>query len=848
MSNEELLPVASDLPAIVAASREGVLLLTAPPGSGKTTLVPSAVLDDLGAAHGKVVLVQPRRAAARAVARRIAHLRGVALGTEVGYHVRFDACYGRDTRLLVVTTGILLRRLLADVTLEGVAAVVLDEFHERTLEVDLALGMLRRLRHDLRPDLRLLLLSATIDAPQLAAKMGVCSVHHVPGRLFPVEIKYPRQKNTQSLYTRVEEVMPFALASSPGDVLVFLPGVGEIVRCREHLLRHVGREVGEVAMLYGDLPAAEQDRVLSPSSQRRIILATNVAETSLTIEGVTCVVDSGKARQMRVHPGTGLPRLELVSISRASADQRAGRAGRLAPGVCWRLWDPTSHAARPAHEPPEIQRTDLSEAILLLLASGLGEVREFPWLDAPPEDAVQAAFRLLECLDAIQSAGQLTPLGTALARLPAHPRLGCLLLEGARRGILEPASLAAALLSERDPFRIPPGARPRLEAASASSTRSDLVDRVERMFAWCASPRAEGHDAVDRGAASAVMRTAEQFRRLLSTDESHESAERGDWQTDLRRALLAAFPDRLCKSRGEDPNRGVMVGGKGVRLDPQSVVKREPLYLALDVQAASGDAQVRLASAIERGWLPESSLRCEDAVFFNPTRQQVEARRRIYWLDLLLEETPIAVDDPVQAAEALAAAALSHLATILPAADSPAGRFRSRVQWLAGRMSELELPSLEDADLREIVVAACQSRTSLRALRELDWLPRFQERVGFDRLHEVDRLAPDGLVVPSGNRIRLEYDPAGPPTLSVRIQEVFGWAETPRLGDGRFPVRLVLLGPNHRPQQITEDLASFWANTYAHVRKELRRRYPKHHWPEDPTQATATRSGLGRQA
>src|SRR6476660_2823851 len=477
------LPVASVLPSAVAASRGGAVVVTAPPGSGKTMLVPAAVLDDLPSPQ-KVILIQPRRLAARAVARRIALLRDCRVGDEIGYQVRFDRQAGRDTRLLVVTTGILLKRLLDDVALEDISAVVIDEFLERTIGMDLVLGMLVRIRQTVRPDLRIVVMSATLAAEPVARLLGGCPIIHAEGRPFPVQVKYERRGDQGMLEERVGKYVAEALRATPGHVLAFLPGVGEIMRCERALTSLADRDGHALLLLFGDLPPEQQDRVLDDLGQRKIILATNVAETSLTIEGVTAVIDSGQARQMQVSPATGLPKLELVPISQASAAQRAGRAGRTAPGVCWRLWDESSQRGRPVAETPEVLRSDLAEPLLQLLA--LGECQDFPWLDTPPQDAVASARQLLSLIGATDDQGRITTLGRELARLPAHPRLGRLLLAGAEHGVLRETSIAAALLSERDPFRAAEHARRGPREYGAVRSRSDVVDRVFALEAFYA--------------------------------------------------------------------------------------------------------------------------------------------------------------------------------------------------------------------------------------------------------------------------------------------------------------------------------------------------------------------------
>ncbi len=863
------LPVADILADVVAASRDGAVVVTAPPGSGKTTLVPAAVLDDV-VPPGRVVLLQPRRLAARAVAHRIARLRGVPLGGEVGYQVRFDSKVSRDTRLFVETTGIMLRRLVGDVTLPGIAAVVLDEFHERSLEMDLVLGLLVRLRQTVRPDLRVVVMSATLETGPVARLLGAgesegqraaspsptlqgvkledgvdddpgpgssaCRVISAAGRMYPVETRYLRHGDRRDLVDLVAETVLEAARATAGHVLVFLPGVGEIRRCEEALRPLVERQGHAVLPLYGDLPPEAQDRVLDDIGRRKVILATNVAETSLTIPGVTAVIDSGLARQSRVAPATGLPRLELVPISKAAADQRAGRAGRTEAGICWRLWDESSHHHRAAAEPPEAQREDIAGPLLQLLA--LGEAEEFAWLDPPPPQSLERARCLLRQLGATEQdaigCDRVTPLGRSLAALPAHPRLARLLLAGAAHGVLREASLAAALLSERDPFRTPrTGTGPRDRHLVRS--RSDVVDRVFALQAFHAQHRIDD-PALDPhpAGAHAVLRAAEQLYALVEVTLPPRA---NDPATPLMRALLDAFPDRLARQRPGSQDRGTLVGGRGVRLKA-SRLRGEPLFLAIDVHDAGGEAEVRLASAVERAWLEEeplatANLRTGEELLWHPSRRQVEARLRTVWLDLVLEETPAGIEDLAAAARILAGEAAADLARSLPAADSAAGSFLARARWLGRVAPDLGLPPLDDAALAAVLPDLCRGLRSLDELKAADWLAQLHGLVGHGRAREVEQLAPTHLEI-KGKRFRLAYEPGTPPVLAVRIQELFGVRETPRIAAGRIPVLLHLLGPNHRPQQVTDDLAGFWQRTYPQVRKDLRGRYPKHPWPEDP--------------
>ena len=851
------LPVADVLAEVVAASRTGAVVVTAPPGSGKTMLVPAAILDDLPK-QKRVVLMQPRRIAARAVAHQIARLRDVPLGGEVGYQVRFDAKVSRDTRLVVETTGIMLRRLLADVSLDGIGAVVLDEFHERTIEMDLVLGLLVRVRQTVRPDLRIIVMSATLAAGPVARLLGdptgreqACPIVSADGRLFPVDTRYGRRGEQRELVDLVANAVPEAVRHTDGHVLVFLPGVGEIMRCEQALTPLADREGHAIFTLFGDLPPEQQDRVLADVGRRKIILSTNVAETSLTIPGVTAVIDSGLARQMRVSAATGLPRLELIPISQAAADQRAGRAGRTGPGVCWRLWDEAAHHHRPAAETPESLRGDMAGPLLQLLA--LGEQAEFPWLDEPPSETIANARQLLRQLGAIESpvdaADRITPLGKELVRLPAHPRLARLLLAGARHGVLRETAIAAALLSERDPFRAGSHSRRGPRDKMNVRTRSDVVDRVLALQAFHAGLQLDDPELeLHHGGASNVLRTSEQLYGLVDVPLAARAA---DPVTAVMRALLEAFPDRLARLRPGTQDRATMVGGRGVRLDGGSRVRQEPFLLAIDLDDAGGEARVRQASAVDPAWLEEeplagTNLRKVEELLFAPSRRQVEARLRTYWADLVIDETPIAISNAAAAAELLAREAAAQLDRLLPADDSAAGKFLARIRWLAAAAPDLGLPTLDNAALAALLPEVCSGLRSLDEIASADWLSRLQAAVGYERLAEIDRLAPSSHELPNGKRHPLIYEAGKPPTLAVRIQELFGIRDTPRIAGGRVAVLLHLLGPNHRPQQVTSDLASFWQNTYPTVKKELRRRYPKHAWPDDPLSAQASGSGLKR--
>ncbi|HKB04487.1 MAG TPA: ATP-dependent helicase HrpB [Gemmataceae bacterium] len=821
------LPIDPVLPQVVAALRGSpAVVVQAPPGAGKTTRVPPALLDAGLAGDRRIILLEPRRLAARAAARRMSVERGTTPGDFIGWQVRFEKQVTRNTRIVAVTPGILLRLLQDDPFLESTGVVIFDEFHERGLEADLALGMVRLVHQNVRPDLKVVVMSATLQAANVADYLGGCPVVIGVGRSFPVEISYEPKREDDRWPLTTAKAVARVLDHTPGDVLAFLPGVGEIRGAAEDLADLVRDKDVLILPLHGELPAEEQDRALVPQDRRKVVLATNVAETSVTVEDVTAVVDTGLARQLVYDPSVGLDRLELVNISRASADQRAGRAGRTQPGICVRLWSEVAHRSRTAQTDPEIKRVDLAGAALQLLA--LGEsVETFPWLDPPAEHVVQQSLDLLALLGAIRD-GQLTDIGRSLARLPIHPRLGRLLLEGAKFGEVRKVALAAALLSERDPFPRGP---------ARHTTPSDVLDRVEAL------EREESPlGPVNRGAARFILRARDQLVRLVGEPDPSPVADApGSSDEAVGRALLAAFPDRLCRRREPGSPRGVMVGGRGVKLAPSSGVTQAELFLAVDVDAGQAETLVRQASAIERAWLPADRLRESVDVEFDEPTGRVVARKRVRFDDLVIEEKLANTPDNERVTAVLIDAALRSLDRVLPAPDSAAGRFRTRVRCLRAWMPELGLPEYGEADLRDVLTWLAPGRRSLDELHKADWEGAFRDKLTHAQRQVVEREAPERIEVPSGSRIVVGYEEGRPPVLAVRIQEVFGLADTPCVAGGRVKVLLHLLAPNYRPQQVTDDLASFWANTYPVVRKELRARYPKHAWPDDPLTAEAQR-------
>ncbi|WP_232055942.1 ATP-dependent helicase HrpB [Tuwongella immobilis] len=829
-------PIDDVLPELIRQLRDASsVVLRAPTGAGKTTRVPPALLDAGFADSGWIVMLEPRRVAARAAARRMASERGEPIGETIGYQVRLERVAGPRTRILVVTPGILLRMLQDDPFLEKIAVIVMDEFHERSLEGDLVLGMTRLVQTTVRPELKLLLMSATLADQRLSAYLGDCPIVRSEGRLYPVQLRYHPRRGDADLLDTARDAIERIWPETPGDLLVFLPGVGEIRTLERELQPFAAARGVRVMPLYGDLPAEQQDLALRKFPERKIVLATNVAETSVTVDGVTAVIDTGLARQNRFDASVGLDRLELVPIAQDSADQRAGRAGRTQPGICVRLWEEAGHRQRPETTLPEIQRIDLSGALLHLLCLGEAKPEDFLWLDAPRSEALEQAFRLLRRLGAVDANG-VTELGRAMGRLPLHPRLARMVLDGAERGVLRSTLLAAVLLTERDPIQRRSGIR--------SDRQSDVLDRLDVLEQFQRTGRTEfpvGN--LVPGAARQLLRLAEQLERQLAR-EGVRAAERPsqsveDAEVALLRALLAGFPDRVAKRREPGSRRARMVGGRGVQIGPMSGVDGPEYFLAIDVDGGGSEALVRMASGIERSWLPESVIVVRDEVEFDEASGKIQGRRRRRYDDLILEESPIAIRDSEAAAELLAEVAASRLEQALPDSESAAGQWLNRLRCLAEWVPDVELPRLDEAGMREILRQVCRGCRSLDEVRQADWIGIIQGMMDYATTQWIEREAPERLEVPSGSRIALRYEPGRPPILAVRIQELFGLTETPRIARGRVPVLLHLLAPNYRPQQITDDLSSFWANVYPQVRKDLRARYPKHAWPEDPWTATA---------
>ena len=762
------LPLDASLPEVRAAlASHRAAVVVAPPGTGKTTRVPPAVADS-----GRVIVLQPRRVAARSVARRIADEQGWTLGREVGWHVRFDRRFSADTRVLIVTEGMLTRYLDEDPLLTEFSTVILDEFHERSLHTDLGLALVAEAWRA-RNDLRVIVMSATMDPLPVQVYLDGCPLVAVTGAAHPCDVIHAPDETVVS-------VLPTVLASGPGDVLCFLPGAGEIERALQEA-RGIGERHGfDLVPLHGSLSADAQDRALSPGSRRRVVMATNIAETSLTVPGVSLVVDGGWQKVARYDAERAIDTLVLERVTADSAAQRAGRAARLGPGRAWRLWDARDRL-RPARE-PDVDRVDLAGVVLGLMAAGNTPER-FRWFETPAPARLQAARELLERLGAIEGA-RVTTLGHQLRRLPLHPRLACVLIVAG--GAWE-AAAACALLSEGRPAGDVPAA-----------TTCDLLPLIDR---WASVP-------------PHTRQVAEAVHRLGCSVLGEAARDHVD-EVQLRRALFAGFPDRVARRRANDRSRLVLASGRGATMGRESAVAEGEWLVALELtggRPGPAEALVRMASRVEADWLTPTARAIEHRLDDAGTVKAFAVSR---YGAIVMAEQPVAADS-IERARLLAAAWR----------ERPLGEASQQLLRRA-RFAGVEIDIVA---LSEIAAASARSVHDLDISACLPW----------DTSRALDATAPTSLTMPSGRAARLEYREDGTVCAAVKLQELFGLAETPRLGPRQQPLVLELLAPNGRPVQTTTDLRSFWARTYPEVRKELRGRYPKHPWPEDPWTATPT--------
>lgn len=856
------LPIDVHLPEIVSRLKENNnLVLIASPGAGKTTRVPIAILDAniLGESATGVLMLEPRRLAARAAASRMAQERGCSLGREIGYQVRFDNRTSAETRLCVITEGLLSRRLARDPQLSGIGCVILDEFHERSWHTDLGLGLLRELQQLARPDLKVVVMSATLNAEGIARYLDNAPIVDVNAAAHPIQIHMERQPQLlatgPSFVERVGSAIVEVLTGereSHGDVLVFLPGAREITNVATFIEAQAQSSRSEIHTLHGSLKLEDQDRAIRRSDRRKLILATNIAETSLTIDGVGTVVDSGLARVVRLDT-TGFPRLELSRISRFSAIQRAGRAGRQGPGVCHRLWNKLDEASMAEAETPEIHRVELAEAVLLLIELGITDPNSFDWFDRPSAANLDTAIKLLWRLQAIDlpraSVACITPLGRRLLDWPLHPRLARI-MEAARsqKELISTAAKLCALISEKDILQ---DAR-RLK--SASDLESDLLLRLEAL---------EGRlpIAIDRGAAAQVRRAAEQIEHVaLAKREPALISAKFNVKHPERELLLLGYPDRVARRRRPGEPEARLVGGKGLRIGRDSCVERSELFIAIDAANlgtpnGKHEMTATLASGIDREWL---KLRFPDRMseVRKPALDKKSGKvlMQIYeaYEDLPIEEPRLTEAKKEEVAQLLPLLIAEDWDALVERNEG-AANWLARFEFLRSACPEKAWPKIDfknsdEPAIQGIIEALCFGETSPTHVAAKDWIWHFETLLGSELNSFLRAQAPEAITVPTGNRMKVHYPPGRAPYLEVRIQEVFGCKQSPKLAEGRVSVVMHLLGPNFRPVQVTSDLSSFWVSGYNEVRKELRARYPKHSWPEDPLSAPPQAKGGPRRS
>jgi ATP-dependent helicase HrpB len=808
------LPVDEALPTLLDALREKRnAVLVAPPGAGKTTRVPPALLGEAWTRGGKIIVLEPRRLAARAAAERMARERGEATGETIGYRVRLQSRVGPRTRIEVVTEGVFARMILADPALDGVAAVIFDEFHERSLDADLGLALALDTQGALRPDLRLIAMSATLDGARVATVLGDAPLIESAGQMYPVETRYLGRDARAPLEPQVADAVMTALRAEAGSLLVFLPGAREIRRTETLLRERIADPAVMLAPLYGAMEFGAQDRAIEPAppGQRKIVLATSIAETSLTIEGVSVVVDSGLARVPRYDPATGFTGLATERVSQAAADQRRGRAGRLGPGVCYRLWDEAETRALAPFAKPEILEADLAPLALTLAEWGVADPSALSWLDPPPAAAYSAARALLQSLDALDAAGRITEAGRALARLPLPPRLAHMVLVASARGEGALAARIAVLITER----------------GLGGTDSDLRHRLERLGA-------------ERG------RRAEDARRLASSWQKLAGGAGG--RIDVARAgavLALAYPDRIARARPGRPGEFLAANGRGAALDPADALAREPYLAVAEIAGAAARARIVLAAPIAEAEIEgefAAHIATEDDVSFDPATGGVRARRLMRLGRLVLREAPVAAPDPVLIEAALLQAIRARGVAALPWTDA-LRQWRDRVLFLRA-LEGAAWPDLSDAALADTIddwlAPFLAGKRALGDLKPDDLDAALKALLAPNLQRRVERDAPTHYDTPAGRRVPIDYAAEGGPRVEVRVQEMFGLGVHPAVGAGRVPLTVALLSPAHRPVQVTRDLPGFWRGSYQAVRAELRGRYPKHPWPDDPLSAPAT--------
>jgi ATP-dependent helicase HrpB len=826
------LPIDAVLPEVVQLVVSGrPVVLEAPPGAGKTTRVPIALARALGGT-GDVVVLEPRRLAAKMAARRMADELGEPLGETVGYQVRFERVAGPRTRVHLVTEGVLTRRLVADPRLSGVQVVVLDEFHERHLHGDVALALVARLRKTVRPDLCIVVMSATLDTAPVARFLDAVTVR-CEGRRFAVGVEHAPAPDDRPLASQVASGVRSALqGSADGHVLVFLPGALEIRKATEACQRLAAEHDARLLPLHGDLGPDDQDRAVAPSRQRKIILATNVAESSVTVEDVVAVVDTGLARVATHDPWSGISSLKTAKVSQASATQRAGRAGRTREGRSIRLYTLADYKTRLEHDPPEIARADLAQTLLELAASG---IRDLEWFEAPPEAALEAARTLLRKLGALDAEGRASTLGQDLAKLPLHPRQGRVLREAEARGASASGAIVAALLGERD-LRVEQ--RARLTGAAGSRDAATEPSDVLAVLSLFREAEASGmRDSMLRTLGLDAFRTrtvAMTAKRIAGRGRDASTLDAVAEDLALQRAILAGYPDRVAK-RGKGRALALAYGGSA-ELHEDSVVRHAPWMVAVGAETVRGSVVVRLASAIEPEWLidlaPEEVVERDETVW-DAAAERVVARSRMTWGGLVLHESEREPEGD-EASALLASQAAAKGWHVFDESGAVA-KWLARASFARSQMGEAA--ALPEELALQAFASLSHGRRSFRELREANLVAELEQSAPPTLMTELRAFAPEHVQLPGGRRLLVHYDAERPPWVESRLQDFFGMATTPTVAKGRVPLVLHLLAPNRRAVQVTTDLAGFWARHYPAIRKELARRYPRHSWPDDPLRA-----------
>jgi len=801
-------------------AHNGVAILQAPPGAGKSTVVPIELMNEPWLGGKKILMLEPRRLATKSVAARMASTLGEDIGESIGYRIRFESRTGSRTRVEVVTEGILARLIHEDNTLDDVGMVIFDEFHERSLQADLGLALCLKMQQLVRPDLRILLMSATIDTAMLGTALSAPVVSSL-GRQYPVDVQYAGYDNHTPLAKQVVSAVQRALLQHQGDILVFLPGTGDIKRVEEQLQHHTGIAV---TPLYGDLPFVQQQQAILPNAQgmRKVVLATSIAETSLTIEGITVVVDSGFTRVNKFDPRSGLTRLETVRISKDAADQRAGRAGRLGPGICIRLWTEGMHVALAAQRKPEIADADLA-ALVLDLADWGEHIHTFFWITTPPPGAVAQASQLLHDLEALNE-GIITKRGRQMLRFPTHPRLAHMFLEAQESGDKKLMALAcdlAPLFEERDPL---------------PDAGADITLRIEVLRRYRKGERV----AADRNVLDRLEKVSAQWRKLLRIDRDDAFV----LEHDAGRLIFFAYPERVARQLSKNSEQYKLSNGRAVRLPPNDALTKETWLAIAQLDAGVGEGKIFLAAPLNTSDIEKYAHESE-SVYWDEDRDMIAAVMQRKFGPLVLHQKPLTSISSEQRTKVIAAYAAEKGLRVFNVEEV-------HEQWIARILSLRAWRTNESwPDVSETILCATAHEwlapfvgniSKGIELRNLDLLQILQSILPWELSSKLDTLAPTRLEVPSGSMIKIQYDVhGGSPIMEVRLQEVFGLLNTPTVNEGRTKILMHLLSPGYKPVQVTQDLQSFWKNTYHEVRKELRTRYPKHSWPDDPFTAQAVR-------